>query len=67
MEHGWRRWMAVAVAGHHRSRRGVGERGQEGCAGAPWECGDAFPLPDLVGDQAEGGNRRRGGSGSHRQ
>jgi hypothetical protein len=29
-------------------------------------CGDAFRVPNLVGDRAEGGHRRWGGSGSYR-
>jgi hypothetical protein len=31
------------------------------------ECGDAFPVPNSVGDGAEGGRRWWGGSGSYRR
>jgi hypothetical protein len=66
-EHGWRRWMAAAVTAHTRSRRGAGEHGPLGRAWVSRECGDAFPVLNLVGDGAEGGDRRWGSSGSHRR
>jgi hypothetical protein len=66
-EHGRWRWMAVAVMVHTRSRWGAGEQGRRGHAWASRKCRDAFPVPNLVGDGAEGGDQRWGGSGSHRQ
>jgi hypothetical protein len=63
-----RRWeMATVVVARHHSLWGAGACGQIGRAWASRECGDAFPVPNLVRDGSEGGGRRWGGSGSYRR
>jgi hypothetical protein len=59
--------MAAAVVVHHRSRRGAGEHGWTGHAGASMEYGDAISVLNWARDGAEGGVRRWGGSSSHRR
>jgi hypothetical protein len=55
------------VAVHHLSRRGVGEHGWTGRAGASLEYGDAIAVLNWARDGAERGIRRWGGSSSHRR